>query len=113
MTNRDKQPIGWAEPDFWIYQSDSGCDDQVLDGAANPAEGFRAVYLASPDSRYREALEEGVISAMEMLREVAGVGTDIQAYDHVIRRLQDKYGGWDNQVRLGVQRATQALEGES
>ena len=57
-----------AEPDFWIYQSDSGCDDQVLDGAANPAEGFRAVYLAPPDSRYREALRLAE-EALEKIRD--------------------------------------------
>ena len=44
-------------PDFWIYQSDSGYDDQVLDGDAGPIEGFDAVYLAPPSDVAREALE--------------------------------------------------------
>ena len=56
-----------------------------------------------------EVIEAGVLAAMEMLRDVQGVGTDRQAFDHVIRRIQDHYGGWDNQVRVGVLRAREAL----
>lgn len=76
-------------------------EDAERDDAADEITRLRAERDA--------AVEAGVVAAMENLRDIAGRGTDKQAYDHVIRRLQDHYGGWDNQVRVGVNRARAAL----
>ena len=71
--------------------------------------------MTDPLVGLREALRIGAEAYAELLREVQNtiphdVGTDRQAYDHIIKRLQDKHGSYQAQIAKAVSRGISELQ---
>lgn len=71
-------------------------------------------YASGRASIKEEAAKAGAEAYAELLRQIQNniphdVGTEQQAYDHVITRMQDKHGSYQAQIAKAVKLALRAL----